>query len=85
MEKRLLSKQELSTLQVVPEGIGLVAIKFVSVGPNKQTELGHSAHEICEFVEQQPVFFIINQSSDTCREILHQYVDRFCDIREGKS
>ena len=85
MENRLVSKQEFVQLDSIPEGIELVAIKFVSIGPNTRSELGHSTGKICEFAEQQPTFFIISQSSEAFRTILHEYVDRFCDARKGKS
>lgn len=85
MENKLVSKSEFSTLPSLPEGFGLVAIKFVSVGPNTQADFEHSVTKICEFAEQQPMFFIISQSSESFREILHEYVDRFCDARENKS
>jgi len=86
MEKRLVSAQEFKALtDPLPVGIGLVAIRFVNFSSNALEKAEHSALKICEIEAQQPSFFIISDTPDSIRELLHQYVDRFCDLREGKS
>lgn len=86
MENRLVSTSELLGLQQpLPEGIELVAIKFVSLGPNAIVEAERSGAKICEMAANQPSFFIISQSREAFRAILHTYVDRFCDRIESKS
>jgi hypothetical protein len=86
MENRLVTTKELiERTDPLPDNIQIVAFKLVSFGPNTLAETGRIGSKLCEIADQQPSFFIINESSEGLRQGMHDLVDRLCNIREGKS
>lgn len=85
MENRLVTTQELAAFEhPLPDNALIVAFKLVNFGPNTLAEAGRAGKRICEIADQQPSFFIISESPEGLRQSMHDLVDRFCNIREGK-
>lgn len=86
MENRLVTEQEFRFYELpIPEDIGVVAFKLVNLGPNTLKEAEFMGTKICEIAAKQPSFFIITDSSEELRKTMHDFVDRFCNAREGKT
>jgi hypothetical protein len=84
MEK-LVTTAELAALEhPLPDNSHVVAFKLVNFGPNTLAEAGRVGSRICEIADQQPSFFIISESPEGLRQGMHDLVDRFCNVREGK-
>lgn len=86
MENRLVTTQELKAYAVrLPEDISVVSFKMVNLGSNTLNQAERIGEKICEIVAQQQDFYIISKSPESIRKLLHDYIDRFCDAREGKT
>lgn len=62
----------------------IVHFKMVSVGPGTLEQTGRLGNKICDLVKSQSGFFIVGDNADEIRKAMHDLVDRFCNLREGK-
>jgi len=85
MENRLISTEELRAYeQPLPQGLEVIAFRIVNIGPNTLANAEYMGSKICDIEKAQSSFFIISESLEEIRKTMHNFVDRFCDIKEGK-
>lgn len=85
MTARLITYDELMKHDVpIPDGFSIINFKMVNFGPTTLSYAEYKGNKICEVAEGQPSFFLISESSEEIRKTMHDFVDKFCDTREGK-
>lgn len=62
----------------------IVHFKIVNLGPNTLEQTGRVGSKICEVVRNQSGFFVVGETNEEIRKAMHDLVDSFCNIREGK-
>jgi hypothetical protein len=86
METVITSEQDLKEhLEPLPKDVVLIHFKLVGIGANTLAKSEYLGSNICDIVQQQPGFFVISRNGVGLREAMHDLVDRFCNIQEGKN
>jgi len=85
METSISAEQDLEEFKGrLPENLIMVHFKMVGVGPNTLEKSEYLGSNVCKVVREQPGFFVMSQDGSGLREAMHDLVDRFCDLQEGK-
>lgn len=67
----------------LPEGTKLIHFKLVGIGSNTMGQANHLGYKVCEIARGVPGYFIVHENGLDVRAVLHDLVDRFCNVYEG--
>jgi len=86
MKTSVCTEQNINDLQQdLPLGWTMIYFKMVGIGEKTQALAEHKGSALCGVARQQPGFFLISEDGSGLRDAMHDLVNRFCDIQEGKN